>query len=125
MATVRADSKQHPKLRWLDEARFGVFVHFRLYALPGRGQWVMYQEDIPREEYAALARRFDPRRFRAGEWVDLARAAAVRYLTVTAKHHDGFCLVDSRLTDLTTIAVPYGYLFAEVAGLELRPAAPT
>jgi len=97
-----------PDLQWFPEARFGMFIHFGLYALLGRGEWVMYHEDIPREEYEKLARRFNPHRFNADEWVDTAKRGGCRYITVTAKHHDGFCLFDSNLTDYNITNTPFG-----------------
>ncbi len=100
--------KLDDRLQWFPQARFGMFVHFGLYALLERGEWVMYHEDIPREEYEKLARRFNPRGFNAGEWVDVAQRAGARYLTVTAKHHDGFCLFDSALTDYKVTNTPFG-----------------
>jgi len=94
--------------QWFPEARFGMFIHFGLYALLGRGEWVMYHEDIPREEYSKLARRFNPHRFDADEWVASAQRCGCRYMTVTAKHHDGFCLFDSALTDYKITNTPFG-----------------
>ena len=99
--------KLDTKLEWFPEARFGMFVHFGVYALLGRGEWVQYHENIPREEYEKLARRFNPKRFDADEWVSTARRAGCRYITVTAKHHDGFCLFDSRLTDYKITNTPF------------------
>lgn len=96
------------ELRWFDEARFGMFIHFGLYALLGRGEWVMYEENIPRAEYEKLAHRFNPHRFDACEWVQAARNAGARYITVTAKHHDGFCLFDTALTDFNITNTPFG-----------------
>jgi alpha-L-fucosidase len=96
------------ELRWFHESRFGMFVHFGLYALLGRGEWVMYHENIPRNEYEKLVARFNPDRFDADQWVSLAREAGARYITVTAKHHDGFCLFDSELTDFKITNSPFG-----------------
>jgi len=94
-------------IRWFADARFGMFVHFGLYALVGRGEWVMYNENIPRAEYEKLANQFNPHRFDAKEWVALAQDAGARYITVTAKHHDGFCLFDSALTDWKITNTPF------------------
>ena len=68
----------------------------------------MYRENIPRAEYEKLADRFDPQKFRAADWVGLAVDAGARYMTVTAKHHDGFCLFDSKLTSFTSMNTPFG-----------------
>ncbi len=96
------------ELRWFYEARFGMFVHFGLYSLLGRGEWVQYHENIDREEYGQLIHQFNPARFDAAEWVDLAQASGAKYLAVTAKHHDGFCLFDSALTDFKITNSPFG-----------------
>ena len=94
--------------RWFREARFGMFVHFGLYSILGRGEWVMYHEKIPRKEYEKLVGRFNPRRFNADQWVEMARRAGARYITMTAKHIDGFCLFDSELTDYKITNTPFG-----------------
>lgn len=108
MAIVRKESKQDPKIRWFDEARFGMFVHFGIYSQLGRGEWVMYEEDIPRNRYEKLAETFNPTEFDAEEWVSLARRAGARYINLTAKHHDGFCLFDTDLTDFKVTNTPFG-----------------
>jgi alpha-L-fucosidase len=95
------------ELRWFDQARFGMFVHFGVYALLGRGEWVMYDENIPREEYIKLGEQFNPVNFSAAEWVAIASEAGARYITVTAKHHDGFCLFDSEYTDWKITNTPF------------------
>lgn len=97
-----------PEQNWFPQARFGMFIHFGLYALLGRGEWVMYNENIPREEYEKLQQRFNPRRFCAEEWVAAAQKSGCRYITITAKHHDGFCLFDSALTDYKITRTPFG-----------------
>ena len=117
MAIVSRQRKKDPHLRWFDEARFGMFVHFGLYALLGRGEWVMYNEEIPRAEYEKLMSRFNPARFDADEWVGLAARSGARYITVTAKHHDGFCMFDSHHTDYKITNTPFGRdLIGELIG---------
>lgn len=96
------------ELRWFYKARFGMFVHYGISSLLGRGEWVMYWENIPRREYEKLAADFNPIKFSAADWVGLAVDAGARYMTVTAKHHDGFCLFDSKLTDFTSTNTPFG-----------------
>ncbi|NLO37804.1 MAG: alpha-L-fucosidase [Clostridiaceae bacterium] len=95
------------ELRWFYEARFGMFVHFGLYSLLGRGEWAMYHEEIPRGTYSRLMDDFNPHLFDADAWVQLARDAGARYITATAKHHDGFCLFDSALTDFKITNTPF------------------
>ena len=100
-----AAAVDHPGLAWWREARFGMFIHWGLYAIPagvwegeevpGIGEWIMFRKRIPRQRYAELAGSFDPVRFDARAWVELAVQAGMRYLVITAKHHDGFALFRS------------------------------
>lgn len=87
--------------------RFGMFVHWGIYSLLERGEWVMFHEKIPLSEYKPLLERFNPHLFNAGEWVQLAKRAGMRYITITAKHHDGFCMYDSDLTDYKITNTPF------------------
>jgi alpha-L-fucosidase len=96
-------SASEDRLRWFRDASFGMFIHWGLYTLLGRGEWVRYIESIPPEEYHALAQRFNPLYFDAGDWARLAKAAGMKYMVLTAKHHDGFCLFDSHYTDFTSV----------------------
>ncbi len=89
------------RFAWFHEARFGMFIHWGLYSLLGRGEWVMYRERIPAAEYARLADQFNPKKFDAEAWVALARDAGMKYMVLTTRHHDGFCLYDSRVSDFT------------------------
>ncbi|MEI6971399.1 MAG: alpha-L-fucosidase [bacterium] len=88
--------------KWFSDARYGMIVHYGLYSLLGRHEWVMNREQIPPVEYRKLARRFTARMFDAEELCDLAVNAGMRYITLTTMHHDGFRLYDSELTDFTT-----------------------
>ena len=100
-----AAAVDHPGLAWWREARFGMFIHWGLYAIPagvwegeevpGIGEWIMFRKRIPRQRYAELAGRFNPVRFDARAWVELAVQAGMRYLVITTKHHDGFALFRS------------------------------
>lgn len=91
------------RLRWFHQARFGIFIHWGLYSLLGRGEWVMLNERIPAAEYARLAQRFHPREFDARDWAALARQAGAKYMVLTSRHHDGFCLFDSKVSDFTSV----------------------
>ena len=91
-----------PRLKWWTDARFGMFIHWGLYALLARGEWVMYCERIPKAEYARLADRFRPSKFKAERWVSLAEEAGMRYMVLTTRHHDGFSLWDSKASDFTS-----------------------
>jgi alpha-L-fucosidase len=90
-------------LDWFVNARYGMFVHYGLYSLVGRGEWLMNREEIPPEEYAKLADRFTADAFDAGALCDLAVRAGMRYLVFTTMHHDGFRLYDTELSDFNTV----------------------
>jgi len=91
------------RMRWWVEARFGMFIHWGLYAIPARGEWVMYQERIPKAEYARLAQKFKPVRYKPEKWVALAQEAGMKYMVLTSRHHDGFSLFDSKVSDFTSV----------------------
>ncbi|HAU38467.1 MAG TPA: hypothetical protein DCX07_12230 [Phycisphaerales bacterium] len=97
-----------PKASWFPKLRFGMFVHFGLYSIPARDEWMMNHERIAFPEYRKLMKRFNPRRFDARQWVRSARQAGAKYIALTAKHHDGFCLFDSALTDYKITNTPFG-----------------
>ena len=85
--------------QWFREARFGMFIHFGAYAVPGRGEWVKSNERMTTEGYQKYVDAFNPIDFDAKKWAKAAKAAGMKYAVLTAKHHDGFCLFDSKLTD--------------------------
>ncbi|MEN6663748.1 MAG: alpha-L-fucosidase [Phycisphaerae bacterium] len=91
------------RLKWWREARFGMFIHYGLYAQMGRGEWVMNRERIPAAEYDALADTFAPKRGCADEWAAAAKAANMKYVVLTTKHHEGFCLWDTQQTDFNSV----------------------
>ena len=95
-------------LGWFLEARFGMFIHFGLYALPARHEWVMSREKTAPEAYEWYVRYFDPDRYDPVAWARAAADAGMRYVVLTTKHHEGFCLWDSALTDYSVRATPYG-----------------
>jgi alpha-L-fucosidase len=118
-AYQRGDARKDPRLDWFRDAKFGLFIHWGLYAIPagvwqerhipGIGEWIMHQARIPVAEYEPLAGRFNPVEFDAAAWVSLAKEAGMRYLVITAKHHDGFCMFDTALTDYNIVdATPFG-----------------
>lgn len=89
--------------KWFEEARYGMLMQYGLYSLLERGEWVMNREEIPVDEYAKLADRFTAENFNADELIHKVKHDwGMRYAVLTTKHHDGFCLYDSKLTDFTT-----------------------
>ena len=86
-------------MAWYTNARFGMFIHWGLYAIPARGEWVRSEERIPADVYDRYAAEFDPKHCDIRAWVRLARDAGMKYAILTAKHHDGFCLFDTAYTD--------------------------
>jgi alpha-L-fucosidase len=87
------------RMKWWHEAKFGMFIHWGLYSVLGRHEWVMENEAIPVDEYEQLARRFIPKPQFAREWARLAKRAGMKYMVMTTKHHEGFCLFDTKTTN--------------------------
>ncbi|HEX5504350.1 MAG TPA: alpha-L-fucosidase [Thermomicrobiales bacterium] len=94
--------------RWFTRDRFGLFIHWGLYALPARHEWVKQRERIRDEDYQKYFDHFDPDLYDPAEWARDAKAAGMRYAVITAKHHEGFCLWDSALTDYKAPNTPAG-----------------
>lgn len=122
------DAWFNARMAWWREARFGMFIHWGLYSIPagvwkGRrstafpAEWLMYARDIPGDEYAKLAGQFNPVKFDAARWAGIAADAGMKYLVITSKHHDGFCMFDSKLSDYNIVrATPFGRdVIAELA----------
>lgn len=91
------------RIQWWNEARFGMFVHWGLYSQLGRHEWVMNRERIPIAEYEPLAATWKPKPRPAREWARLAKLAGMKYMVMTAKHHEGFCLWDSKMTPYNAV----------------------
>jgi alpha-L-fucosidase len=94
-------------LEWFQDARFGLFIHWGLYSLLARGEWVMFHEKIPAPEYESLMRQFNPVGFNADEWVSVAADAGCRYIVITSRHHDGFSMYDTALDDYKITHTPF------------------
>ena len=90
------------------DSRFGLFVHWGVYALIGHGEWVMHTEKIPTPEYEKLPPRFNPAQFSAEEWGDLMLASGQKYMVITSKHHDGFAMFHSKADPFNIVdATPF------------------
>ncbi|MDY0356848.1 MAG: alpha-L-fucosidase [Sedimentisphaerales bacterium] len=126
----RAENKpltDDERMAWWRDGRFGMFIHWGVYAVPagtykgkrihGTGEWIMNTAPIPVDEYKKFADAFNPIGYNADEWVRLAKNAGMKYIVITSKHHDGFCLWDSKVTDWDIMdATPFGRdILAELA----------
>src|SRR6266849_861031 len=87
------------RMKWWHEAKFGMFIHWGLYSVLGRHEWVMEIEGIPATEYQELAKRFNPKPNAARDWAKLAKRAGQKYMVMTTKHHEGFCNFDTQTTN--------------------------
>jgi len=115
----RPEARQEARLDWWRAAKFGMFIHWGIYAIPAGvwkgianpdiGEWIMRRAWIPVAEYEQLAGQFNPVQFNAEEWVSLAKSSGQKYIIITAKHHDGFCMFQSALTRYNIVdATPFG-----------------
>jgi len=95
-------------MSWFLHDRFGMFIHWGLYALPARHEWIRNFEQISNEDYEKYFRRFDPDLYNPEAWAEMAAAAGMKYMVITSKHHEGFCLWDSKLTDYKATNTPAG-----------------
>lgn len=96
------------RVAWYTRARFGLFLHWGLYAIPARGEWVRSEERIPSEVYDRYMLEFDPKHCDMCAWMAAAKGAGMKYAVLTAKHHDGFCLFDSAFTGFKSTNAPAG-----------------
>jgi alpha-L-fucosidase len=112
-------AERDARMEWFREARFGMFIHWGVYAvpagtyngkqIPGIGEWIMNKGKIPMAEYQAYASQFNPVKYDPDAWVRLARDAGMKYIVITSKHHDGFALFDSKVSKWDVVdATPYG-----------------
>jgi alpha-L-fucosidase len=98
-----ADTNSAVRMQWWRDAKFGMFIHWGIFAIPGRGEWVQWNEQIPVKEYAKLADQFAPTNFTPASWASLAKAAGMKYLVLTSRHHDGFALFDDGTNTFTSV----------------------
>jgi alpha-L-fucosidase len=117
-APARPDPAKEKRLEWFREAKYGLFIHWGLYAIPagewngtrspGLGEWVMLRSHVPVKQYEQLASRFNPVKFNADEWVKVAKDAGMKYIVITSKHHDGFALFKSNASTYNVVdATPF------------------
>jgi len=112
------DPAREKRLEWFREAKYGLFIHWGLYAIPagewkgkhslGLGEWIMNRSKIPVAEYESLAKQFNPVKFNPDAWVQLAEDAGMKYIVITSKHHDGFAVFKSRVSSYNVVdATPF------------------
>ena len=112
------DSAKEARLNWFREAKYGLFIHWGLYAIPagewkgnrslGLGEWIMNRSQVPVREYEPLATQFNPVKFDAEAWVQLAQDAGMKYIVITSKHHDGFAMFKSKVSNYNVVdATPF------------------
>ncbi len=114
-AREETQAKKDARMQWWREARFGLFIHWGLYAIPAgewkgdksHAEWIRTTAKIPLEEYDKLVQQFNPVEFNAADWVRMAKNAGMKYIVITSKHHDGFCLFDSKYTDFDVMSTPF------------------
>ena len=116
--SLETSAQRDQRMRWWREARFGMFIHWGLYAVPAGeyngkrseriGEWIMEWANIPRTDYEKFTAQFNPVKFDAKQWVQIAKAAGMKYIVITSKHHDGFALYDSKVSNYDIVdATPY------------------
>lgn len=94
---------------WFQDAKFGLFIHWGVYSVLGDGEWVMNNQQIPIKTYEKIPAFFNPTQFNPAEWVQMVKDAGMQYITITSKHHDGFAMYDSKVSDYTIVKrTPYG-----------------
>ena len=97
----------HDKRDWFNQRRFGMFIHWGLYAIPGWHEQMEWRGRMPRKEYEPLIHQFNPVKFDPDQWFDLAKNTGMEFVTFTSKHHDGFCMFDTKYTDFNIMNTPY------------------
>ncbi|MDF7801297.1 alpha-L-fucosidase [Pontiellaceae bacterium B1224] len=100
---VPTADKSTGRAAWMDEAKYGMFIHWGVYSALANGEWVMCRSKIPVAEYKEMASKFNPTQFDADQWVAVAKKAGMKYITITSKHHDGFAIFDSQVSDYNVV----------------------
>ncbi|GAH74855.1 unnamed protein product, partial [marine sediment metagenome] len=101
------EQERDERMKWWREARFGMFIHWGPVSLKGTEIGWSRGKEVPIEEYDNLYKQFNPEKFDASEWVSIAKEAGMKYMVITSKHHDGFCLWDSKYTDYDIMSTPF------------------
>jgi alpha-L-fucosidase len=114
---AQTETREHhdARMQWWRDARFGLFIHWGLYSVPAgewkgetnHAEWIRTTAQIPIKEYEKFVPQFNPVKFNADEWVRMAKEAGMKYIVITSKHHDGFCLFDSKETDFDVMSTPF------------------
>ncbi|MBI1223951.1 MAG: hypothetical protein GC192_01825 [Bacteroidetes bacterium] len=110
-----SEAARNERMEWWREARFGLFIHWGLYAVPAGewgdkntyGEWIRTSAQIPLETYNGFVDKFNPTKFNAHDWVQMAKDAGMKYIVITSKHHDGFAIFDSKVSDFDVMATPF------------------
>jgi len=102
------EAQKTQRMQWWTDARFGMFIHWGLYSLPARHEWVKNREMLTNEQYQKYFDAFNPDLYNPKEWAKMAKEAGMKYVVLTSKHHEGFCLFDSKYTDYKATNTPYG-----------------
>ena len=102
-APIVTDDHAASRIAWWRDAKFGLFIHWGVYAIPGRSEWVEWNEQIPVEEYAKLAQQFHPDKFDPDAWASAAKDAGMKYTVLTSRHHDGFAMFDDPGSNFTAM----------------------
>src|ERR1700759_3502731 len=93
--------------QWFSNAKFGLFIHWGPFSIPGDGEWVMQNRNITVKNYTRLMDFFDPEKFDAAQWVSMAKNAGMKYITLITRHHDGFSMWDTKYSDFNIMNTPY------------------
>ena len=103
---VYRSNPRQAALEWFSNARFGLFIHYGLYSIVGTHEWMQLRDGIPVQEYEKLMLQFDASCFDADEITDLALEAQMKYVNITTRHHDGFCLFETQFSDFNSVNSP-------------------
>jgi hypothetical protein len=112
---IETKAEQDARMQWWREARFGLFIHWGLYAVPAGewggktiyGEWIRNNAQIPLPTYDKFVAQFNPVKFDAAAWARMAKDAGMKYIVITSKHHDGFAIFDSKVSDFDVMATPF------------------